>query len=125
VKELRPAEVDAFIERWDDFHDAVVRAVDFDLERSTMTLDLRAQDGHDQWAWRAVRIEVEGLVEWPFLKPEQFDARVIFEAGVTWDGDRALLSLDTKSSSPPEEFRSSSLYFGGTTIRYDVGSLPE
>ncbi len=125
MEELHPADADAFIERRDDFHDAVVRSVSFDLARSNVTLDVHAQDGHDEWAWRALRITVAGLVEWAFAKPEQFDAQVIFEAGVTWDRDRALLSLDTKSSSPVETFRSSGLYFGGMTILYEVGPLPE
>jgi len=125
MEELRKAETEQFIERWDDFHDPVVRAVDFDLDQSTVTLALHAQDRRRDWAWQAVRIAIEGLVEWSFTKPAPFDARVIFEAGITWDGERALLSLDTKSTSPAEVFRRSPLYFGGATIRYEVSPLPQ
>jgi len=123
MEELRPSEADAFINRWSGFGDAVVRAVDFDLKHSTVTIDLEAQDGQDQWARRNVRIIVEGLTEWAFTKSERLDARVIFEAGVAWDGERALLSLDTSSSSPPDRFRNSLLYFGGARIRYQVSPL--
>jgi hypothetical protein len=125
MEELRRGETEQFIEKWGDFHDAVVQAVDFDLDQSTVTLALHAQDRRRDWAWQAVLIAIEGLAEWSFAKPERFDARVIFEAGIMWDGERVLLSLDTKSTSPAEVFRSSPVYFGGATIRYEVSPLPE
>ena len=124
MEELRPSEADAFIERFGAFGDAVVRAVDFDLRRSTVTIDLEAQDGQDnQWAWRGVCIVVEGLIEWAFTKPERLDGQVVFEAGIAWDSERALLSLDTSSAMSPDRFRNSALYFGGATIRYEVSPL--
>jgi hypothetical protein len=123
MEELSQSDVPAFIKRWGDFHDAVVQRVQFDLERSSVIIDLHAQDGRQQWEWRAVRLVLEDLVEWSFPKPENMDVRVIFEAGVRWDNARALISLDTKSSSSPEEFRAG-LYFGGGRILCEIAPLP-
>lgn len=123
MEELSQSDVPAFIERWGDFHDAAVQHVQFDLERSSVIIHLHAQDGRQQWEWRAVRLVLEALVEWSFSKPENMDVRVIFEAGVRWDTARALISLDTRSSSSPEDFRSG-VYFGGGRILYEIARLP-
>ncbi len=70
----------------------------------------------------SARLVLEHLVEWRFSQPENMDVQVIFEAGVRWDKSRALISLDTRSSSSPEDFRAG-LYFGGGRIFYEMHPL--
>ena len=125
MEELRSGDTDAFNRRWDAFHDAVVRAVRFDLKLSTVTIELHAQDGDAEWGWREVRLMLQELVEWAYIKPEEFDAQVLFEAGLIWDGGRALFSLDTAPSESPATFRASSAYFGSGRILYEVLPLSE
>jgi len=124
MEELRPADTDAFNHRWDAFHDAVVQVVRFDLKERTVTIELHAEDRDAGWAWREVRLMLEELVEWAYVNPEQFDARVIFEAGLIWDSGRALFSLETPPSEPPATFRASRAYFGGGRFLYEVRPLP-
>jgi hypothetical protein len=120
MEELRESDSKNFIERWRDFHDAVVQAVTFGLRDWTLTVDLHAQDGREQRGWRAVRLVVDDLVEWSFSKPVQHDDRVIFEAQIRWDDERVLFSLDGRSSSSVEAFcAGSTLAAVASAITYD------
>lgn len=120
--ELRADDAAAFMDRWGEFHDASIRAVEFDIPASRVSLALQAQDKTADWAWRELRIAVEGLSEYAFRQPPRYEVRTVFEAALIWDGATALLSLDAPPSTEatPERFRASDTYFGGTCVRYDV-----
>jgi hypothetical protein len=94
MKELLASDAAAFMDRWDDFHDASIHAVDFDLAASSVSLTMQAQDKTAGWEWCEVRIVVEGLSEYTFRQPPQYQVRTVFEAGLMWDGLVVLLALD-------------------------------
>ena len=110
------------MDRWGDFHDAMIQTVEFDIAAPSVALTMQAQDKTAEWAWREVRIVVEDLSEYSFRQPPRHEVRTVFEAGVMWDGSTVLLALD---APPPAEatadgFRGSDTYFGGKRVMYDV-----
>ncbi len=120
--ELFADDADPFLDRWGAFHDALVEAVEFDIEASVASIALRAQEKTAGWTWRQVRIVVEGLSEFSFRQQPGYDIRTVFEAAVMWADSTILFTLD---APPPAEatadgFRASGSYFGGTRLLYEV-----
>jgi hypothetical protein len=118
VHELRPEDAPAFLDRWDDFHDAVVQAITFELSEQSATIKLQAQDKTAEWAWRDVIVVIDALSEFTCRQPPNYDVRVIFEAGLCWDEDVVLFALDAPSEQNADAFRASDTYFGGQRLRW-------
>lgn len=118
MEQLQPKNARAFLERWGDLHDAVVEEVTFDLPKAMARLRMRAQDRDAGWAYVRLHVLIEGLSEFTYRQPANYDVQVVFEAGLCWDGTVVLFALDAPSTADPSAYREVDTYFGGRSISW-------
>jgi hypothetical protein len=91
--ELTEKSAAEILDRFGDFHDAVVRLVQFDVEHLTARVELDAQDGAADWEWRRVRFDFQEAEEWRFERINTA-IEIIFEASVHWFDDLVFVSFE-------------------------------
>jgi hypothetical protein len=99
VLAVTPETGDALLDRFGSFHDAVVKLVEFDVERKTASVELDAQDGAAAWSWRRVRFGFGDIEEWRFERINTA-TEIIFEASIHSLNDLLFVSFEGNRNVP-------------------------
>jgi hypothetical protein len=121
--------IDALLERFSSFYDAVLVEVRLELPRRSSdrraTVRLLAQDGEGEWS--SVTFAVEALSEFKFAEGRSSNLVLSDGLGVHLLDGRTFLDLAPYTESPAgiDDLRRSSQYVAGGSCSVDVGAARE
>ena len=121
--------IDALLERFSSFYDAVLVEVHLELPRTSAdrraTVRLLAQDSEGEWS--SVTFVVESLTEFKFAEGRSSNLALSDGLGIHLVDGRAFLDLAPYTESPAgiDDLRRSSQYAAGASCSADVGAFRE
>ena len=121
--------IDALLERFSSFYDAVLVEVHLELPRSSgdrrATVRLLAQDSEGEWS--SVTFVVQSLTEFTFAEGRSSNLVLSDGLGIHRIDGRTFLDLAPYTESPAgiDDLRRSSQYVAGGSCAADIGAFRE